>query len=381
MAVRGAALRVGDRAWFAAFPYLPGAEALARELAGSFRELLEAPALERARSLGRARARAAADDPRAAALLPELETAAPEEQYLSFQFARLLLSAMPQLGVLRRFAVAEAKRATERLEALDAPDLLEFGRGFGYALEESAGEFVVPIEQYLRLAAPIRESDFRLVQQRLVRGRVIVSAKRAARLLGEAVRVALAQPLPLDATLVDAVRRQEAEVVRDLESRLPPPTPRAGAGSAAVRADLFPPCIRKMRRTLEAGENLSHAGRFCLAAFLHRVGADFETIVDAFRGAPDFDESITRYQVEHITRHGEGEGYSPPECSTLRSHGLCARDGDPAAPAPADRARDERCFDPRLKHPLQYYEMRGGRTARPVRRPAEAARGTSERPG
>jgi len=118
-----------------------------------------------------------------------------------------------------------------------------------------------------------------------------------------------------------------------------------------------------MQRTLERGENLSHAGRFCLAAFLHRVGASFETIVDAFRGAPDFDESVTRYQVEHITLRDGGRGYEPPECATLRSHGLCARDGDPDGPTPVDRAPDPRCFEPSLKHPLQYYRRRSGTVA------------------
>jgi DNA primase large subunit len=82
--------------------------------------------------------------------------------------------------------------------------------------------------------------------------------------------------------------------------------------------------------------------------------------VDAFRGAPDFDEAVTRYQVEHITLHDDGRGYEPPECETLRSHGLCVRDGDPTADDPRDKARDERCFEPSLRHPLQYYRRRGG---------------------
>ncbi|HEY6238906.1 MAG TPA: hypothetical protein VIZ68_06970, partial [Thermoplasmata archaeon] len=97
-----------------------------------------------------------------------------------------------------------------------------------------------------------------------------------------------------------------------------------------------------------------------LAAFLHRVGADAETIVDAYRGAPDFDESVTRYQVEHITTKDGGRGYEPPECETLRSHGLCFRAGDPTAREPVDRARDDRCFDAALRHPIQYYRWRGG---------------------
>ena len=87
--------------------------------------------------------------------------------------------------------------------------------------------------------------------------------------------------------------------------------------------------------------------------------------MDAYRGAPDFDESVTRYQVEHITKRNGGVGYEPPECDTLRSHGLCARDGDPDASLPADRGRDPICFEPTLRHPLQYYRRRGGTVVTP----------------
>jgi DNA primase large subunit len=137
-----------------------------------------------------------------------------------------------------------------------------------------------------------------------------------------------------------------------------------------------------MQRTLERGDNLSHAGRFCIVTFLHRSGASFETIVDAFRGAPDFDESVTRYQVEHITLHDGGRGYEPPECDTLRSHGLCAREGDPDAPQPGDRQRDPICYEPTLRHPLQYYRRRGGTPVVPGEGGATGppARGTSAEP-
>jgi DNA primase large subunit len=218
------------------------------------------------------------------------------------------------------------------------------------------------LTDYLRLSAAFREADFRLARQDVDHGRVTVESVRAARLLQEAIRRQLAVPLPLTAEVVALVREREAELLETVAARMPQPVARTGSAGARLSPERFPPCIRRMQRNLERGENLSHAGRFCLAAFLHRAGADAETIVDAFRGAPDFDESITRYQVEHITSRGGGEGYEPPECDTLRTHGLCARDGDPDAKDPADRRRDELCFRPTLMHPLQYYRIRGGAT-------------------
>jgi DNA primase large subunit len=364
MAVRGPPPRLSEEALLADFPFLPGAEALLGGETPSVRALLEQPAYERARETGWARVLAAQDDPTASERLQELESPLPEERYLSylsFLFARLVLSAAPQAGGIRRWAVAESKRSYQRLQRLSPGMLAEVARRLGFPIEAEADRLYVPVADYVRLASPIREGEFRLGAQELSGGRVAVTPKRAARLLEEAVRRTLAVPLPLTPDLSRAVLGREPARFEELARRVPSPVGRSGGLAGPLRAEAFPPCIRKMRRTLERGENLSHAGRFCLAAFLHRAGASFETIVDAYRGAPDFDESVTRYQVEHITTRDGGRGYEPPTCDTLRSHGLCAREGDPDGPTPQDRGPEPLCFEATLRHPLQYYERRGGR--------------------
>ncbi len=360
MAVRRTSAPLDERSLFSEYPFLPGAEALLGEEAVSVRALLTDAAFASARSLGRARILAAAEDPRGARDLEELARADPTVRLLSFLFARVVLSAAPAPAALRRWAVSEAKRNHARLLVVPPEELSEVARRLRFRFDPTAEGVEVPLVDYLRLSVPIREAEFRLPRQAVRRGSVVVRPARAARLLQEAVRLRLAEPLPLADDVVREVREREAELLTELARRSPAPVARSEFRGGPLRPELFPPCIRKMQRTLQKGENLSHSGRFCLAAFLHRAGADFETIVDAYRGAPDFDESVTRYQVEHITQRDGGAGYEPPECETLRSHGLCARDGDPTADDPRDRARDERCFDPSLRHPLQYYRWRGG---------------------
>ncbi|MGA8664682.1 MAG: hypothetical protein WB809_06440 [Thermoplasmata archaeon] len=364
MAVRRSTAPLDDTSLYGEYPFLPGAEALLRDQGWTVRSLLEDPAYEGARVLGRARILAAADDPRAIRNVAEFASATPEVRYLSFLFARLVLASAPSMAALRRWAVAESKRSSSRLESLTGAEQDEELRTVAAKLRASLtltpDGWEVGLVDYLRLATPIREGDFRLVRQDVRRGSVVVRSQRAARLLEEAIRRTLAEPIPLTEDVVQFVRGREAELFAELVARMPLPVARSGLPGGSLLPDRFPPCIRKMRRTLQAGENLSHAGRFALAAFLHRAGADAETIVDAYRGAPDFDESVTRYQVEHITQRDGGVGYEPPECETLRSHGLCVRDGDSAATDPKDRARDLLCFEDRLRHPLQYYRIRGG---------------------
>ncbi len=360
MAVRGPAARLAESALLADYPFLPGAEALLGPEPPSVRALLEESAYERARVLGRARVLAAQDDPRGTTGLDDLARAPADVRVLSFLFARLVLSAAPSAAALRRWAVAESKRAHERLRSAAPGDLEEVARRLGFTVVAGPAQVTVPVEEYLRLASPIREAEFRLARQDLRDGRVAVGLVRASRLLEEGVRRGLATPLELAPEVVRSVREHERELLEEVARRLPSPLARPGGPAGPLRRERFPPCVRRMQRTLERGENLSHAGRFALATFLHHAGASFETIVDAYRGAPDFDEAVTRYQVEHITRHDGGRGYEMPECDTLRSHGLCARDGDPDAPTAAERAPDATCFEPTLRHPLQYYRRHGG---------------------
>lgn len=326
----------------------------------SVRELLTDPAFERARGIARARILAAADDPRGSVAVAELSHATPEERFLSFLYARMVLAAAPAAAALRRWAVAESKRSSSRLDSAPVAELNEVARRLGFSFEEARGRVTLSLIDYLQLATAIREGEFRLVRQSLAHGRVEVTRERAARLLQEGIRRRLAESTPLGAEVVEAIRGRESDLLAEVALRVPAPVARGSGGPLHLQPEKFPPCIRKMRRMLEAGENLSHSGRFALAAFLHRVGADFETIVDAYRGAPDFEESVTRYQVEHITQRDGGRGYEPPECETLRSHGLCFREGDPGATLPTDRGRDSLCFEPFLRHPLQYYRLKGG---------------------
>jgi DNA primase large subunit len=361
-----------ERELFGEYPFLPRAETLVDDLSPSLQDVLTDPSYDRARELGRARVRAAIDDPTGSSALDELARASREERFLSFLYARLLLSAAPTAAPIRRWAVAEAKRSWARLDGVPDEELIEVARRVGHEFEASGGEMRLRLTDYLQLATAIREGDFRLVRQGVGQGRVSVARARAARLLQEGIRLTLTQPIELAADVRALLVEREAAFLEDVARRVPVPTSRLSSVQGPILPDRFPPCIRKMRRMLNTGENLSHAGRFALAAFLHRVGADQETIVDAYRGAPDFDESITRYQVEHITGHDEGRGYTPPECATLRAHGLCFRDGDPTAPTPIDQARDRLCFEDRLARPIQYYLIRGGSVSERGRTEGEA---------
>jgi len=103
-----------------------------------------------------------------------------------------------------------------------------------------------------------------------------------------------------------------------------------------------PPCFNMNLLDLQAGVNLAHPSRFFITTFLSSLNQDSESVMRLFATAPDFKESFTRYQVEHISGKTSGTQYSAPKCDTLVSTGVC--------PGPNALCR-------LIKHPLSYYRV------------------------
>ncbi len=119
--------------------------------------------------------------------------------------------------------------------------------------------------------------------------------------------------------------------------------------------------MKKLLEMIRAGENVPHTGRFAIVAFLHTLGMDSETILSTFATSADFDESKSRYQIQHITGEISGTEYTPPECSTMKSYGICF---DP----------DSLCDKEWMGHPLKYYRLKG---RKPRKKKADLKGGSS----
>ena len=90
-----------------------------------------------------------------------------------------------------------------------------------------------------------------------------------------------------------------------------------------VESSEYPPCIKHAIEVLEKGENLSHSGRFMLATFLLARGQQVEQIAPLFKNAPDYNEKVTLYQLNHLSGKNSTTQYACPSCEKLKSQDLC----------------------------------------------------------
>ena len=261
-------------------------------------------------------------------------------EVFSFLVAVVLLRLSGMDTLVRRFALAESRRAEAHLER----DLAG-GRGaaggapasaagpaqaelavrliadlFGVAVSRAGGGFAIPVADYVRHSVNFHEVEWKLVNRRVGGGLVRLTRHEVVRLVRSELGVHILARVR-SAPVPDMLPAFEGPVARllDVAKRLEPPRPQAGRDAE------LPPCIKHAAGVLERGENLPHSGRFMLATFLINRGWRIDEIAPMFRNAPDYNERITMYQLRHLSGEASpgGTRYSCPSCKKLQGQDLC----------------------------------------------------------
>ncbi|MFQ5875292.1 MAG: DNA primase regulatory subunit PriL [Dehalococcoidia bacterium] len=325
----------------AKYPFLPEASRYIREEGPPLEEVLEHRAFETARHLAREK------------VFSSLESVELQEPALTssaeclsalyaYPLARILVSCVGDPFLIRRFALAEASLARRRLSKEDEAFLIETCRGLGLDCFQQ-GQCYLHFADFLKGTKRLRGKEWKLVNQPVQRGYVLLGRDKFLRVVEGHLRNRFEEELPLEVNdfllakfTEDVERLKELLEVRKAKLEF--------VNLGKVRVTRFPPCMQKLLAAVQASENVPHPGRFALVAFLHNLGLGFEEIYRIFSTVPDFNEHMTRYQIEHITGQISGTEYTAPECSTMKSYGLC--------PGP-----DQLCL--KITHPLNYYRLKG----------------------
>ena len=248
-----------------------------------------------------------------------------DSEILSFIVAIILLKTAGVNTLTRRFSLAEARRAEKYLQQdlwmnkdakhLDLP-LKIIQELFGVRVSIENDEFVLRISDYLKRAVHFHEKEWKLVNRRVADGFVYLTAHETVRLirteLGEYINSRIQS---ISITSIPEIFRERVKDLISLSKRF---------SDATIVSSDYPPCVKHATEVLERGENLPHSGRFFLATYLLAKGQTVDQIAPLFKNAPDYNERITRYQLEHIAGSaGKGTKYQCPSCDKLRSENLC----------------------------------------------------------
>lgn len=276
----------------------------------------------------------------------------PQTELLSYPIAVMFVTLIGEKFLNRRYSLGEAVRAYNLLQEEYEDKILQIALDeFNWDIRKDpeiidgvVHNLKIAFDDYLRVAAGFHEPKWKLVNRKMEDGYVSITGVEAARLMQVEVeqwvneRVATPSNFKLPPTIqarLDDIRKVFEENRSKLGgSNLP----------SEVINEAFPPCINYCLEGLLAGRRASHMERFALTSFLVNIGMPIEQMVSFYTEVTDFDESLTRYQIEHIAGlKGNRTKYTPPTCNTLRTHGVC-------------RNPDSLCK--KIVHPLSYYRRK-----------------------
>jgi DNA primase large subunit len=272
-----------------------------------------------------------------------------EVEISSFPVATLLAVATENSFIKKRYALAEAKEASNDMEQEPKEKILAIAQNFGWKLSINQNpaipfEFVLYFTDYVRNTTNLRDKKWKLINRLLTAGNVYMTHNEAARLLQEEIRKHIEKRLEIEELpklppeIIEIANR-----IKQLSIEKIGKTEMEGFPKEIVQP-AFPPCITALYEAAASGRHLSHIGRFTLTAFLINIGMTPEKVIELFRSFSDYSERMTRYQVEHIAgEKGSRTRYTPPRCDTLKTHSVCLNP-------------DETCKN--LHHPLTYYRIK-----------------------
>ena len=309
------------------------------QLESQLEKLLDDPLYGEARALAVERLNAAVAD-RMESLGTPVDERDEEMHLLSYLFSRLILSAQADTKVINWVGVTEARRAERTLKDEETSILLYVSEQLGVPVKVVEGKFQVHYTAYLTATKNLRTGKWKLVNRGVVDGKVMLDQRTLVRVLREIV-VEHLQDLPeLPGKLGKKVLERFSNDMENMQVMAKERQERALRELGQLDFGKAPPCFSGHLADLQEGVNLPHPARFFLTTFLTALGQEPEQIMELYATAPDFKESVTRYQVEHITGKISGTEYDTPSCSSLISQGVC----------PGGNAL---CRE--IVHPLSYY--------------------------
>ena len=248
-----------------------------------------------------------------------------ELEVFSFLLAIVLIKLSGMSTLVKRFALAEARRAESYLKKdlgkassqseIDLIKKIIFELS-GIEFNKKDDFFTISVSDYLKQSATFHEREWKLINRHVENGKVFLNSEKIVRLIRKELGVYISSKIN-NAPVPEMIPGLETEV-KNLISIAKKFTP------TFVSTGEYPPCIKHAIDVLEKGENLPHSGRFMLATFLLAKGQSVEQIAPLFKNAPDYNQRVTLYQLNHLAGTSRNqEQYVCPSCDKLKTQNLC----------------------------------------------------------
>jgi len=249
--------------------------------------------------------------------IPKLEM--PNTEIVSFLISTILLRLSNNTRLIKRFALYESKgiESSLRNDILQNKDIAFkiINSFYSDTMKKEGKYYSISIPNYLKHSTELNADEWKLVNQRVDSGYVLLERSNLVRLLRTEISEYLVNKIK---QIKVKPTKKLMEYTSRIEGMLEP--------AEFKMSREYPPCIKHAITVMNRGDNLSHSGRLLLATYMFAREMGVEDIVEFYKNAPDFNVKVTTYQLEQLSGEvGSGTKYRCPSCSTLDTQGLCYR--------------------------------------------------------
>ncbi|MFQ5940094.1 MAG: DNA primase [Nitrososphaerales archaeon] len=252
-----------------------------------------------------------------------------DTEVVSFLIALIMVHAVGIRSVSRKYSLGEARRiemflerdlkyeSDERMRSILARIFKDL---FSIDIVQEDGKFKVRVSDYLKRAAYFHDEHWKLVNRVVNSGYVYLDSGETVRLIRDELSLYIYNKInkmelrQLPESIKNRVDKLRGKVVKLKEFR------------RYFVTTKYPPCVQHILTLLSRGENPPHSARFLLGTYMLSVGKSVDEVCTFFETAPDYNERVTRYQVEHLAgQRGSGTKYTCPSCEKVTSDNNCYR--------------------------------------------------------
>ncbi len=228
----------------------------------------------------------------------------------------------------KRYALSVAKSAHSQMVAEKKQKILAIAQDFDWDIGEGAfgKDFCVGFSFYLKNAAHMHGSEWKLVNQIMDKGKVYLNNDKVVRLLQEEVKnrvdkkldVSEIRNLPSEITVIaEGLIKSAQEIMGQEIENIP----------KEVVKSAFPPCIDAIYQAASKTHHLSQMERFTLTSFLLNIGMSTEKVSEIYKSFSDYNERLTSTRLSILpAKEGLEHATFLPNAPFCR-HMACAKTG------------------------------------------------------
>lgn len=245
---------------------------------------------------------------------------------LSYIYMKILLICYNNKILIKRFAYLESFHSLKTLQnekSFSIENLVELSKlvGLDISINYNNTNLKIFFSNFIRYSIKFKDPSWKIINKNLNNGFIDITKNECFRLIQESIFLLIEKSFNININknivelCFDKIKQIDSYYKKNFKTNINV----IDNKSNIIKKECFPLCMKNAIQDIQNGNNLSHSMRFALVSYLNFIGMDIKSILSLFTTSPDFNNTHSLYQINHIISNN----YKCPTCSTMKTYGNC----------------------------------------------------------